>query len=723
MNRILLSLLALLAGALPLSAAPQGKASGELYTRVQGEFLQFAIDIEIDDGFHLYHHELGAPDSVGKPLSVTLSGEGLGFDELVWPEPHRFEQPELGDDGGDTFILGHEDRLVIYGRAELGEGASEDDLSVKLDGLTCEDNGSCYPYGETLETSGEGKSSIWKQYPASLGAPAIAADLENPAEEGFGFSAFGSNQPEANDSNKAHGKLYARVEDGRLEFAIDIAIDDGFHLYHKELGGENATGLPLTVELSGDGLEFDELEWPEPHRYVQPDYIDGGETYILGFDERLLMFGRAELAAGADADALSATLNGQTCEDDGSCYLYKETLAVSGPGAADLWAKRGASATTTSHAADVDPAGDAPDSDEGAGGKKKKGSLWALILAAIGGGIFALLMPCTYPMIPITISFFTKQAESRGGNVMTLALLYGAGIVLIFVAIALSVGSLIMPFATHPITNLILGLVFVIFAAALFGIITLNPPKSMMSMAGKASTTGGLLGVFLMGMTLVLTSFTCTAPFVGTLLSASAAEGRSLWEITLGMGVFGLTMAVPFTALSLVPGKLQAMPSSGEWMNTLKVSLGFVELAAALKFFSNVDLRYGWGFLSRELFLLLWVLIFIFAGLYLLGWIKVKGYAVSEISAGRMMGALFFLSLAAYCWHGYRGHTMDGIMTAIIPNYSSAPGAGVHGGGNGEGGDSTRPEQHEIITDDFESAKASALRQGRPVLLNFTGFL
>jgi thiol:disulfide interchange protein len=715
MKRIPLSLLVLLAGALPLSAAPQGKASGELFTRVEGDVLQLAIDIEIDDGFHLYHHELGAPDAVGKPLSVTLSGEGLEFDELVWPEPHRYEQLGLGDDGGDTFILGHDQRLVIYGRAEMEAGANEEDLTVKLSGLTCEDGGSCFPYQETLQTSGQGKSSLWKKYPFG---PAAATVEDSPAEESsFGSSSFGNEEAEASDDNRAHGELFARAVDGRLEFAIDITIDEGFHLYHKELGGKNATGRPLEVEFSGDGMEFGEPEWSEPHRYTQEDFFDGGETYILGHEERLLIFGSGDLDEGADVASLRVALNGQTCEEGGMCYLYEETLAVGGPGAADLWAARGGSKGTI-HAVDADPEDDDSDTEEIVGGTKEKGSLWTLILAAIGGGIFALLMPCTYPMIPITISFFTKQAEARGGNVLPLSLLYGLGIVLIFITIGLVVGPVILVFATHPITNLVLGAMFVLFAAVLFGAITLNPPQSMMMLAGKASMRGGLLGVFLMGMTLVLTSFTCTAPFVGSLLSLAASGGSGIGRIALGMGVFGLTMAVPFMALSLLPGKIQSLPSSGEWMDTLKISLGFIELAAALKFFSNTDLVWNWQVLSRELFLLLWTGIFVLAAVYLFGWIKIKGHASQEIGAGRMLGAVAFLLFGAYCWHGYRGHTMDGIMTAIIPPYSSAMGATANNGHGGVPGEGT----HEIVIDDFKAAKASARSQYKPVLINFTGF-
>lgn len=727
MNRILLYLLTALAVLAPTSSAQMAKASGTLYTRVDGTDLRFAIVIEIDEGFHLYHHDLGAPDAVGLPLSVEVSGDYEELDELVWPEPHRYDQLGIGDGGRDTYILGHDGELVLFGHGEVAEGA-DPNLSVKLNGLTCEDSGICLPYKETIESSGKGRDRIWKDYPEDafgLAEGGPAADLTAPQESAFGMggeesNGFGASEPEVEEDQEADAKLYSRVVDGQLQFAIAIDINSGWHLYHHELGAPDSIGLPTSITVEGEGVELEELLWPAPHKYVQEGIGDGGaDTFILGHEGEIVVYGQGQLDEGATAPNLKAELTGQTCEDSGVCLQYAQSLASLGEGPPKIWADYPSGDWETALA--TTPAEHVEEDDAVEGSEEEDDGLLALILAAIGGGIFALLMPCTYPMIPITISFFTKQAEARGGNVMTLSLLYGAGIVLIFVVIALTVGSLIMPFATHPVTNIVLGLIFVIFAAALFGMITLNPPQFLMNMAGKASATGGLFGVFLMGMTLVLTSFTCTAPFVGTLLSASAAEGRNIWEITLGMGVFGLTMAIPFTVLALIPGRLQAMPSSGEWMNTLKVTLGFIELAAALKFFSNVDLRYNWGFISREFFLLMWALIFVFAGLYLLGWIKMKGYATTEISPGRMMASVFFLSLAAYCWHGYNGHTMDSIMTAIIPNYSSAPAGSGHGGGGGQ--DVSRPEKHEIVTDDYEGAISAATSRNKPVLINFTGFL
>jgi len=330
-------------------------------------------------------------------------------------------------------------------------------------------------------------------------------------------------------------------------------------------------------------------------------------------------------------------------------------------------------------------------------------------------------MPCTYPMIPITISFFTKQADARGGKVLPLSLLYGAGIVAIFVGIGVIVGPLIMVFATHWMTNLVIGVAFLFFSLVLFGAINLQPPAFLMQAAGKASMKGGYLGVFLMGATLVITSFTCTAPFVGTLLAAGATVGgeSDLWRVALGMGVFGLTMAIPFTILSLVPGRVAAMPQGGEWMNTIKVTLGFVEIAAALKFISNADLVLGWGVLSRELFLLLWAAIFVLCALYLFGKIPIKGHKVEELGPARAIFAMGFLLFGLYCWHGYTGHRMDNIMTALAPAYSSQIGgsaAGDSGGGNGNHGSSWT-----MIVDDYDAARQEAIAQNKPLFLNFTG--
>ncbi|HLU38009.1 MAG TPA: cytochrome C biogenesis protein, partial [Planctomycetota bacterium] len=299
------------------------------------------------------------------------------------------------------------------------------------------------------------------------------------------------------------------------------------------------------------------------------------------------------------------------------------------------------------------------------------------------------------------------------GSVLPLALVYGLGIVLMFVVIGAVVGAPIQAFATHPVTNLAFAAVFLVFALSLFGLFNLQPPRWMMNLAGQASGKGGFGGVFLMGATLVITSFTCTAPFVGTLIGSAAALG--LGWVVLGMAVFGLTMAVPFVLLSLLPGKARALPRGGEWMNTLKVFLGFVEVAAALKFVSNADIIGQWNSLPRELFLWLWAGIFGVAGLYLLGMIRMYG-SDGVIGPGRLVGGLATILFAVYCVFGALGSPMDAVMSGIVPNYSAV----AADGGNRF---AALQPKHTIVRDDHDRAVQLAAAEGKLVLMNLTGFI
>lgn len=344
-------------------------------------------------------------------------------------------------------------------------------------------------------------------------------------------------------------------------------------------------------------------------------------------------------------------------------------------------------------------------------------SLWALILACIGGGLFALAMPCTYPMIPITFSFFTKQAEKRGGKVLPLAIIYGLGIITMFVIVGVALSSVIIPIVNHWLTNLVIGAVFLFFAFVLFGWINLNPPKFLQNAAGKASRTGGLLGVFFMGAALVITSFTCTAPIVGTLIANVAEHGQV--RVGLGMAIFGLTMAIPFVALALTPTKVNAMPRSGEWMETLKVSLGFIELAAVLKFVSMVDIALGWSLLNRELFLMLNVAVFMLWAMYLFGFLRKAGQPYEGVGAGRQATGMFAVLFAAYLFTGTLGYRLDFFTTSFVPPYSADL---VLSRGGGGGDEDAKPKGHTIVKDDPARAVEVAKQEDKLLLYNFTGF-
>ncbi len=515
--------------------------------------------------------------------------------------------------------------------------------------------------------------------------------------------------PAANADNlKVAAHLYSRTADGAVRTAIELQIAEGWHLYHTELGPPDAIGKPTVITMAGSGIEWSPAVFPSPKRLEQPGLgEDGKDTWIWGHEGRVVVRIDGSLTAPATGNDVAASITGLTCKDDGMCVPYRAELVSEGPGDDLLFVASPAAAQPSSGASNDTAKAAAALSGEQLG-------LGQFLLLAVAGGLFTLLMPCTYPMIPITISFFTKQATMRHGKVAPLAIVYGLGIVAIFVFIGVVLGSLIIPFATNPITNLLIGLLFLIFALTLFGALDLPVPSFLLDAAGSASQSGGYLGVFLMGAALVITSFTCTVPFVGSLLSVGAQQGQLL-RIALGMAVFGLTMAIPFVLLSLLPGRLGAMPRSGEWMHHLKVFLGFVEIAAALKFISNSDLVWGWGFLTRELFLVLWFGIFLAAALYLFGLVRLEGDS-AEIRPMRMSGALVTLLFSLYCGYGALGHELDSVMTAIAPNYSR-PLAGTSRSSAGQ-----RPtDSHTIVVDDYDAAREKALQQARPLLVNFTG--
>ncbi len=700
--------LALTAVLLAGSAAAQAPAESTLYSRLDDGIVRLALRVELEGRWHIYHEDLGHPKAVGQPTKVELSGAGIEWSAVRFPEPVRIDQSDVAGPG--VFILAHERELVLYAAGRLAPGATGADIKARVKGLVCEDVQGCIPYREELSPEGRGPDALFASFPAALVPPgAVPADASgtDPPDEP---SPSASEEDEI-ESGSADTTLYTRVEGNEVRALLEIAIEPGWHLYHTadDLGfaapGSTPTGKPTTLALHGEGITWEKPVFPQPIRIDQSEW-NGPGAYINAHEGTIRVHVRGALAPGAPAgtaERIRGEIHGQTCAD--LCIDYDERFVSRGRGSDASWKGwEAASSPAGGRGASLPDASSAKTT-----GPTQKSLLWFL-LAAIGGGLFALVMPCTYPMIPITISFFTKQADKRGGTPLSLSLAYGAGIVLIFMLVGVVFGSLIKPFAAHPVTNLVIGIAFVYFALVLFGLVNLQPPRFLLNLAGTASMKGGYAGVFLMGATLVVTSFTCTAPFVGTLLSFGATGG-SLWRVALGMAVFGLTMAVPFVFLSLVPGRIRAMPRSGEWMNTLKVFFGFVELAAALKFFSNADRVWDWNLISREAFLLAWGAIFAFAALYLFGAFS-RGSG-AQAGPRRLVSAGAVLLFALYCFWGMSGRRLDFVMTAFVPPYS--------GGALGwkwydSGGTWT------LVKDDYEAALARAREEKKLLLVNFTGY-
>ena len=341
-------------------------------------------------------------------------------------------------------------------------------------------------------------------------------------------------------------------------------------------------------------------------------------------------------------------------------------------------------------------------------------SLFWILLSGFAGGLIALVTPCVWPMIPMTVSFFLKRNKTDRKKAVGEALVYGAAIIVIYVVLGLLItaifgASALNNLATSALFNLIFFALLVFFAIAFFGGFELAlPSKWTNKMDQKADSTTGALSIFFMAFTLVLVSFSCTGPIIGTLLVEAATSG-SIIAPAIGMLGFALALAIPFVLFAIFPSWLSTMPKSGGWLNSVKVVLGFLELALALKFLSVADLAYGWGILDREVFLVLWIVIFALLGVYLLGKIRFPSDSeVPHLTIPRLFLSIISLAFSIYMIPGLWGAPLKAISAFSPPLYTQD--FNLYEG-----------EVH-AQTLDYETAIALARQQNKPLLIDFSGY-
>lgn len=343
-----------------------------------------------------------------------------------------------------------------------------------------------------------------------------------------------------------------------------------------------------------------------------------------------------------------------------------------------------------------------------------EGSLWMLLVGGFLGGLVALVTPCVWPMIPMTVSFFLKRSSDRKKGIRD-ALLYGIGIIVIYVSLGLIVSAVfgsdaLNNLATNAIFNVAFFILLVIFAISFFGAFELVLPASWTAkMDAKADSASGFISIFFMAFTLALVSFSCTGPIIGTLLVQAATSSSGMLAPAVGMLGFALALALPFTLFAIFPNLLQSMPKSGGWMNSVKVVLAFIELALALKFLSIADLAYGWRILDREVFLSLWIVIAILLGLYLLGKIRFPHDAPQEKTPiPALFLAIISFSFAVYMVPGLVGAPLRAI-SAFAPPLRTQD-LNLYNG-----------EVHAKF-DDYDAGMAYARQVGKPVMIDFSGY-
>ncbi len=345
-------------------------------------------------------------------------------------------------------------------------------------------------------------------------------------------------------------------------------------------------------------------------------------------------------------------------------------------------------------------------------------SLWYIFLMGIVGGLLALVMPCIWPIIPMTVSFFLKRAKDDKRRGQRDAVLYGVSIIVIFLLLGIGVTAVFGPstlnsLATNAVFNVFLFLLLVVFAMSFFGWFEIKLPDSWANKVDtKATNTSGFVSIFLMAFTLVLVSFSCTAPIIGLLLVQTVTSGD--WVApAVGMFGFALALAVPFSLFAMFPSLMKKSPRSGAWMDQIKVVLGFVELAFSLKFLSVADLAYGWHILDRETFLALWIVIFLAMGCYLVGWLKfqqdtIGGDMNKPMPVPAIMLGLCSIAFAIYMVPGLWGAPCKAV-SAFAPPISTQD-------------FNLNTKVVEAKYTNYEEGMAAAKAQGKPVLLDFTGF-
>ena len=500
----------------------------------------------------------------------------------------------------------------------------------------------------------------------------------------------------------------------KFDLIITAEIEEKWHLY--------ATEMPEDGPLPTDFIFNDvALTSPLTHSELITGFDPIFEMELSYFDDQAVFYQPISVPDQSVTEVL-VDLIYQAC-DDKLCIFRDEQLVVSLSGDSQQQQSEDLTALTPASEkklkiqlknTDLLAASTAQDTGSS--------SIWNLFLLGFVGGLIALLTPCVFPMIPLTVSFFTKQSNSKRQG-LTNALLYAFFIVLIYALISLpfhfldSINPEILnTISTNIWLNIFFFLIFVVFAFSFFGYYELTLPSSWANRLDIASTkSGGFIGIFLMALTLAIVSFSCTGPILGSLLAGTLSSTGGATQLTAGMSGFGLALALPFGLFALFPNLLHSLPKSSGWMNTLKVVLGFIELALAIKFLSNADLVGHWGIIKREIFIGLWILIFVLMIAYLFGFIRFPYHPKkAKVGIGKVLIAVITLAFVSYLFPGILPTTSSNSLQLLAgfppPTfYSIYP------------TDTDCPLNLDCYKD-FDEGVSVAQATNKPILLDFTGW-
>ena len=502
-----------------------------------------------------------------------------------------------------------------------------------------------------------------------------------------------------------------KISETEVELTFKASIDEPWHMYSQYVSDE-MLATKFTFIYNGDTV-VSKLKEPKPSE----EYDETSDIMLLYFSKEVIFTQQLEINSVNNIE-ISGYVDFIVC-DNGSCLPpdYSEFSFII----------KGVENVVEGKEALILVSDTIETKSETKDESSKKG-MWGLFFIAFFSGFAALLTPCVFPMIPMTVSFFTKQSKTRAKGI-TNAIIFGFSIIIIYVGLGYGVSAIfgadaMNQLATNIYFNIAFFVLLIVFAASFLGAFEITLPSSWANKSDKAADRGGLVGIFFMALTLAIVSFSCTGPIVGTLL-VDAAKGGFMGPI-IGMLGFSLAIALPFTLFAAFPGWLNSLPQSGGWLNTIKVSLGFLELALAFKFLSNADLVMDTHYLEREIFIAIWIMIFSLFTMYLLGFLKFSHDSdLKYISVSRLSVAILTGTLTIYMIPGLWGAPLK-LIAAFPPplEYSESPyGVGNRLGGSAVGhveGQHLGP-QGIMAFNDYDLGLAYAKEVGKAVVIDFTG--
>ena len=708
-NYVILPLVALLmfiGGATAQMEFPEDKVSWKFSIEQDGADAVIVGKITCVEHWHVYAANLPEgsfllateiePD---KSVNYTVVGK------VIEPKPEFYH-----DEAADEDIYQHSNSFTLKRKIKV---TSKKDFTLKgrFSFQTCDESHCLPPFDADFSLKVKGVESIIANGNGNGNGNASGSGSGESAAVGIGSVDLGKDGGPEKDGesnlefpeDKVDWKFSLEEDGCNATIIAEVTVEDHWHVSAANLPEGSLQGETFVhPDESANYRLVGEIIEPEPEFF----HDDAADEDIYQHSNTFILKQKIEITAKEDF-ILKGKFGFTTCNERGFCLPpYESDFEIKVKGCAAALAQD-----------------ESTSSDD---------SLWGIFILAFISGLLALLTPCVFPMIPMTVSFFTKQSKSKAQGIRN-AIFYGLSIILIYVILGTLVASLVSPDTINEVAtgvgmNIFFFVLLVFFAISFMGAFELTLPSSWVNSADKASDKGGLIGIFFMALVLALVSFSCTGPIVGGILVKAA--GGAFLEPIIGMFGFSFALALPFTLFAAFPGWMNSLPKSGGWLTTVKVVLGFLELAFAFKFLSNADLVVQGHYLEREMFLAIWIGVFAVLAIYLFGFIKLPHDGpVGNLSVGRTLLGTATVIFVIYLIPGLWGAPLKVISGFPPPmSYSESPhGVGGSGGASGSASDHG-PEgthlgaQSLYLFHDLDEGMAYAKKVGKPAFLDFTGW-